>query len=81
MPLMGTEKILAAQMFAMVSVELGIPDPTKFNPEAVAKLQKLCNGFANAIVPHIVSMTQVAPGIPTSGSPVAQVTIAPGTLM
>lgn len=74
---MGSESVLAAQMYTMVSAELGPPP----NPEAAAQLQKLCKGLANAIVPHIVSMAQVAPGIATAGSPAAQVTTMPGTLM
>ena len=77
MPLAGTEAILGAQMFTMVSAELGPPP----NPESAKQLQKLCNGLAKAIVPHIVSMTQVAPGIPTAGSPSAQITTAPGILL
>jgi hypothetical protein len=77
MPLAGSEAILGAQMYSMVVAELGkLP-----NPESAAQLQKLCNGLAKAIVPHIVSMTQVAPGIVTAGSPSAQVTTTPGTLL
>jgi len=76
MPLSGTEAILAAQMFTMVSSELGPPP----NPEAAAQLQKLCTGLANAIVPHIVSLAQVQPGQLTAGSPSAQVTTTPGIL-
>jgi len=77
MPLAGSEKILAAQMFAMVTAEIGAFP----NPEAAAQMKKLCAGLANAIVPHIVSMAQVAPGILTSGSPVAQVTTSMGTIL
>jgi len=76
MPITGTEAILAASMYSMVSAELGPPP----NPEAAVQLQKLCKGLANAIVPHIL-MAQVAPGIPTAGSPSAQVTVASGALM
>jgi len=77
MPLAGTEAILAAQMFSMVTAELG-PLP---NPEAAVQLNKFCSGLAKAIIPHIVSMAQVAPGIPTAGSPAAQVTVGPGVLL
>ena len=80
MPLMGTEKILAAQMFTMVQAELAA-DLAGASPQAMMQLQKLCTGLANAIVPHIVSMAQVAPGIVTAGSPATQVTTTPGTLM
>lgn len=80
MPLMGTEKILGAQMFAMVQAELAA-DLAGASPQAMMQLQKLCNGLANAIVPHIVSMAQVAPGIVIAGSPATQVTTTPGTLM
>ena len=77
MPLMGTESVLAASMFSMVIAELGaLP-----NPEAAEKLQKLCSGLAKAIVPHIVSMAQVAPGQQTAGSPASQITVTPGQLM
>jgi hypothetical protein len=80
MPLAGTEQILAAQMFAMVQAELA-SDLAGASPQAMMQLKKMCTGLANAIVPHIVSMAQVAPGIPTAGSPAAQATVAPGVLM
>jgi hypothetical protein len=77
MPLTGTESILAASMFSMVSAQLG-PSP---NPEAAAQLQKLCTGLANAIVPHIITMAQVAPGQVTVGSPASQLTTTPGVII
>ena len=77
MPLTGTEAVLGKSIYGMVVAEMG-PPPT---PEAAKQLEGLCNGIANAIVPHIVSMTQVAPGITTAGSPSAQVTTSPGTLV
>jgi len=80
MPLAGTEQILAAQMFTMVQAELA-SDLAGASPQAMAQLQKLCTGLANAIVPHILTMTQVAPGQITAGSPASQVTTTPGTLM
>jgi hypothetical protein len=80
MPLMGTETVLGAQIFSMVQAELSStghpPDPT-----SLPNLQAFCNGIAKAIVPHIVSFAQVAPGIPTAGSPASQVTVGPGTLL
>lgn len=79
MPITGTEKVLAASMFAMVQAELAA-DLATASPQAMMQLQKLCTGLANAIVPHIL-MAQVAPGIPTAGSPAAQATVAPGILM
>ena len=79
MPLAGTEKLLATTMFTMVQAELAA-DLAGASPQAMMQLQKLCNGLANAIVPHIF-MAQVAPGIPTAGSPAAQATVAPGVLM
>jgi len=79
MPLTGSESILAAQMFAMVKAQL--PEMALSSPQATIQLQKLCTGLANAIVPHIVSMAQVAPGIPTAGSPSAQATVAPGQIV
>ena len=80
MPLMGSESILAAQMFAMVQAELAA-DLAGASPQAMAQLQKLCTGLANAIVSHIVTMAQVAPGIPTAGSPASQLTVGMGTLL
>lgn len=77
MPLTGSEAILASQIFTMVTAEIGaLP-----NPDAVKQLKALCTGIANAIVPHIVTMAQVAPGQSTVGSPSAQVTTTPGILM
>ena len=77
MPLTGTEQVLASSMFSMVVAQLGVLP----NPQAADQLHKLCTGLANAIVPHIVSMTQVQPGQATAGSPAAQVTVSPGILM
>jgi hypothetical protein len=37
--------------------------------------------MATAIVNHFLVNAQVAAGIPTSGSPSAQITILPGVLM
>lgn len=77
MALAGTEQVLAKSIYAMISAELGPPP----NPESAKQLQGLCNGIANAIIPHIISMAQVASGIPTAGSPAAQSTIAPGKII
>jgi hypothetical protein len=77
MPLAGTEKVLAASLFSMIIAEMG----TLPNPESMTQLQKLCNGIANAIVPHIVSMAQVAAGIPTAGSPASQLTVGMGQII
>jgi hypothetical protein len=78
MPLAGTEKVLAASLFSMIIAEMG----TLPNPESMTQLKKLCNGIANAIVPHIVSMAQVTPGsIITAGSPASQVSTSAGTIM
>lgn len=79
MPITGTEQILAASMFAMIQKELAA-DLAMASPQSMVQLQKLCTGLANAIVPHIL-LAQVAPGIPTAGSPAAQATVAPGVLM
>lgn len=83
MPLAGTEALLAKTMYAMVLKEMAsdLAGPPPASPQATQQLMKLCTGLANAIVPHIVSMAQVAPGIPTAGSPAAQATVAPGVLM
>ena len=80
MPLAGSDKLLATQMFSLVKVALG-PDMLKASPESTQQLQALCDGMAKAIVNHFLVNAQVAAGIPTSGSPAAQVTIAPGVLM
>ena len=79
MPIMGTEKVLAASMFAMVQAELAA-DLATASPQAMMQLQKLCSGLANAIVPHML-MAQVAPGQITVGSPATQVVSSPGVLM
>lgn len=82
MPLKGSEQVLAASMFAMVKAQIGAaPPPFIPNPDADKQLKALCTGIANAIVPHLLTMAQVAPGIPTAGSPAAQLTTAPGALM
>jgi hypothetical protein len=77
MPLTGTEQILAASMFTMVQAEVGaLP-----NPEAIKQLKALCNGLAKAIVPHIVANAMIPAGIGTAGSPTAQLTVTPGTII
>ena len=80
MPLAGTETVLGAQIFSMVQSELAAtghpPDPA-----SLPNLQAFCNGIAKAIIPHIVSFAQVAPGQLTAGSPASQVTTTPGTIM
>jgi len=77
MALTGTEAVLAKSIYAMVSAELGPPP----NPEAAKQLEGLCNGIANAIIPHLISMAQVSPGIITAGGPASQVSTSPGILI
>ena len=77
MRLAGTEAVLAKTMFSMITAELGPPP----NPEAAKQLEGLCNGIANALIPHLISMAQVAPGIVTAGGPAAQATTTPGVLI
>jgi len=77
MPVTGTQKVLAASLFSMIQAELaGAGQPL---PTSAQSLQALCNGIANAIVPHLLLIT-VNPGIPTAGSPAAQVSVGPGTV-
>jgi hypothetical protein len=54
-----------------------------YSPIADAQWQKMANaisGIAADIVMEITTNAMVNPGIPTAGSPVAQVTVAPGTI-
>lgn len=54
-----------------------------YTPEADAMWEKMAesiSGIAADIVMEIVTNAQVNPGIPTAGSPVAQVTVAPGKI-
>ena len=44
------------------------------------KLAKAISGIAADIVLEIVKNAEVTPGIPTAGSPAAQVTVAPGKI-
>jgi len=77
MPLKGSELILSALMYTNISAKLGkLP-----NPQSDAQLKALCEGIAKAICDHIPVAAQVAPGQATAGSPVAQVTTTPGTIM
>lgn len=80
MPLLGSESVLGAQIFSMVQAELAATGHPP-GPASLPNLQALCNGIAKALIPHIVSFAQVAPGIATAGSPSAQVTVAPGNLL
>jgi len=80
MPLLGTDTLLATTMFSLLQVEL-LATGTPPTPEALKQLKALCNAIAKAVVPHIVANAQVAPGIPTAGSPAAQVTTLPGFIL
>lgn len=54
-----------------------------YSPVADAQWQKMANaisGIAADIVMEITQNATVLPGIPTAGSPVAQVTVAPGKI-
>jgi hypothetical protein len=44
------------------------------------KISEAISGIAIDIVTEITQNAQVLPGIPTAGSPVAQVTVAPGKI-
>lgn len=44
------------------------------------KMAEAISGIAADIVMEIVQNAQVLPGIPTAGSPAAQVTVAPGKI-
>ena len=77
MPLTGSESLLAATMFTLVTAEIGAPP----NPQASKQLKALCSGIAKAIVPHIVANAMIPPGQATAGSPVAQVTTTPGNIL
>ncbi len=55
-----------------------------YNPEADAMWEKMAeaiSGIATDIVMEIVQNAEVAPGIPTVGSPVNQTTVAPGKII
>lgn len=55
-----------------------------YNPIADAQWQKMAesiSGIAMDIVAEITQNAQVAAGIPTAGSPVAQVTVATGKII
>ena len=77
MPLKGSELILSTLMYKEISTKLG----KLANLQSDKQLKALCDGLAKAICDHIPTAAQVAPGIPTAGSPVAQATTAPGTIM
>lgn len=80
MPLLGSEAVLGKQIAAMIIAELsaiGAPPP----PTALPNIDALGNGIAKALIPHLISFAQVAPGIPTAGSPAAQITVGVGTLL
>ena len=82
MPLTGSDTLLASQMFSLVKVALGPKAAPPFaSPESLIQLKAMCDGMAKAIVTHFLANAQVAPGIPTAGSPAVQATVAPGTLM
>ena len=77
MALAGSDVKLGQDMYTMARTALG-PAP---NPESDVQLKSLCSSFATAIINHLLMFGQVAAGIPTLGSPSAQVTTLPGQLM
>jgi hypothetical protein len=82
MPLAGSDKLLATQMFSLVSAALGPKAAPPFaSPESLQQLQALCDGMATAIVNHFLLNAQVAVGQVTVGGPASQVVSSPGTLM
>jgi hypothetical protein len=78
MPLTGTEMMLAKQIETQITAALAKRGNAQIDPKSISGLAE---GIAMAIVPHLLTNAQVAPGIPTAGSPTAQATVAPGTLM
>ena len=80
MPLTGSDTLLSSQMLSLVQAELAaIGKPP--DPMSIPNLQAFCSGLAKPICLHIVANAQVAAGIPTSGSPAAQITVAPGVIV
>jgi len=78
MPLTGSATALAALMKSEIIAEnskVGLAPP---DPKA---LTSLTTAVARAIITHFLAQGQVAPGIPTAGSPAAQATTAPGKLI
>jgi hypothetical protein len=74
-------KIVEDKVFTALNAEFGSLTSTNEDvSEQWRKQAKIHAAAAEAIIQAILSMGQVAPGIPTAGGPASQVTIAPGKL-
>lgn len=82
MPLTGTDSVLAGKLKS--SIQSKLEAKLGKSTEKQEFLQAICEGIAEVLVPHLVSMIMVAPGIPvaTAGGPASQVgaTTGPGTI-
>lgn len=69
------EAILVSALTRELAAEAGA------DPSSHKKLAAAISDIAIPIVTMLLTEAQVAPGIPTAGSPAAQVTTAPGKLL
>lgn len=81
----GLKAKLQTRIYNGLKSEFGanVAEGTNYSPVADEMWQKMANaisGIAADIVLEITQNAQVNPGIPTAGSPVSQVTVAPGTI-
>ena len=84
MPLVGEilKKKMEARLVAALAREM--KEEIASNPQAAASHKKLAAAISDIaldIVMEILTNAQVAAGIPTAGSPSAQVTTAPGKIL
>ena len=57
------------------------PEGTSADPESHQKMASaIAQGVCTVLITAIQTQAQVLPGIPTAGSPAAQVTTAPGVI-
>ncbi len=81
MPMVPTKlkSDIEAILVSALTRELG-PEAAA-DPSSHKKLAAAISDIAIPIVTMLLTEAQVAPGIPTAGSPAAQATVAPGKLL
>lgn len=69
------EAAITAALTTQFSKE-GPADPTSHQKTAAA----IAQGVTTILIKHLQTSAQILPGIPTAGSPVAQVSVGPGKI-
>jgi len=81
MPMVGAALKQQIEQALTSAFEREFGKDSSADPTAHAKLASAISDIGLILVTYLQTNAQVAPGIPTAGSPAAQVTTAPGSLL